>query len=68
MNTGAFFTFSTGGLNIENLKAEMKTCLERFTAKDNDSKKVQFMKKNLYEEVKTATNTYIDSIVQKNKI
>ncbi|HBB04628.1 TPA: hypothetical protein DCZ39_07195 [Patescibacteria group bacterium] len=68
INSGAFLTKSAGGLNVENIKTEMKTCLERFSPKESDSKKVKLMKELLYGEVKTATNTYLDNIIKNNKI
>lgn len=47
----------------------MAYCLERFNpGKEKGSARVRFMKKSIYDEIKTATNTYIDSVAQKNKI
>lgn len=67
-NAGAFFTSAAGGLNVENLKKEMKTCMDKFAPDTKDTKKVKLMKELIFEEVKKANNTYLDNITAKNKI
>lgn len=55
-------------MKVEDLKSEMKFCLDKFTSKPWETAKTRLFKKLIHDEIAQATNGYMDGIIKKNRI
>lgn len=68
-DAGSFITSKAWWMNVENLKGQMKVFIDKYQTKKTDPQtKTKLYKDFIYDEVKTATNSMLEGIVESNRL